>query len=1200
MNEILWVAVPGGKVVNGRATLRALCVPKLDTAAPQPLSAFGLLDWPATLAASTLTIERAHDANGAVSPVGGVTLSPQASSDVWRSFFGATTIVNPRAQRTYDAPSVDPTSTHAAKVTGNYKESAVAYATAAADPNLDVGAVVRGQYTQWADDAPADAQPGAIGPEDWQTPDFHRTVAFLREHPAVLKQLGLILEFSLAPDADWLTADGPQLIRLQCELGGNLPGEWDMVTPWTQFEFDEVHFVPAPKAGSDVRLGMVDLTGIKKTEAGAAAAASKTWSVVTFDVDAAVGRLRDGARSGGSSTDSPEGVSLPVLQSVGLTLLRHGRDELMKKQAETRHQNAGVSVSDRDPLTADELMLGYRVDIREGSTEGQTGEWFPLCARKATYTIGDRTIVAAQPEEGQVKANAAVIGTDMTMRANEILARWFGWSLVLPRPVFDHNGLRPSQATRPELPFDLDWTFTPSDLKMGRLRFGRGYQMRIRVADMAGGGLEFGDLPAGSNRDASDLILYRRHEPIAPPEFAPPKGAFMIGGGQLVTNPDALGPGGTIDCLVIRSDPKGDTPLDVEQFKIQHPDYPGNDSRILLPPPSSMSVAEQHGRFDDEVDDDGNPIDDATTLGWAQRAMAPPVATEDGDYNWLADPAAVSAMAFITDTADSPAPGEGTDSAWGPRWPDFDSKSLKLIPRTTAGDPVIEWASDGAAAAARNQLIVRLRPGEQCVLEISSRPDAQRIDEFEIKEWVPNAAETLVAEGRHPMTTPPRTVLLVHAVCKPMKKPAAALRVDRDVDATWAALADPGQPLFGVDRKSTGQVDVAARWREVGDREYTEDDPAPMVEEEVASLPVAVDADELSIFHQFADTRHRRVTYTLTALSRFRQFFNTGSDEDFQSGTTLTEVRIPSSARPPAPVVLAVSPSFRWDGSADLSAGPVARRRLCGRLRVEVARPWNASGEEERLAVVIASPGAVTEPPGGLTRISRDPIWDTTAAAGLAQGAMFAGAASDIAECLLAAADGGSEVKVLAVPYAAHFDASTERWYADVELPAAAAGSYSPLVRLVVARYQKESLPGCELSPTATTDFVPLMPDRTLSVQRVDGNLQILLQGLAPVGPRQNRVAAVIEQCTTQPGVDLSDLTSASPDLPGVWHRVGSSASGTLNAPLPPLAVPAAEGLLRLVVREIEDIEPAVPGAGGDSFADELRQRTVFVDVVRL
>jgi hypothetical protein len=62
----------------------------------------------------------------------------------------------------------------------------------------------------------------------------------------------------------------------------------------------------------------------------------------------------------------------------------------------------------------------------------------------------------------------------------------------------------------------------------------------------------------------------------------------------------------------------------------------------------------------------------------------------------------------------------------------------------------------------------------------------------------------------------------------------------------------------------------------------------------------------------------------------------------------------------------------------------------------------------------------------------------------------------------------------------------------------------------------------------------------------------------------------------------------------------GHSVSGALNAPLPPLPVPSTGGLLRVVVREIEDIDPAMPPTGDDSFAALLRQRTVFLDVVRL
>jgi hypothetical protein len=1195
MNEILWIAVPGGKVADGHATLRAIIVPKLGTGSSQPLSNFCLQDsnfclqdWPAVVSAMTFKVQFDTRPDPIV-----VTPAATASSEVWRLFFPPDTTVNPRQHRTY-VPRVTPTSQYAASIRGTYKESARAFA----DPAVNSEEKIRLQYArpEWAGEPPADP-PGSFGPEEWQIPDFHRTVSLLREHPVVLKHLGLILEFALAiGDIPQTTASGPQLVRLQCSLNGSLSDEWQMVTPATRFEFDAVHFLPAPGNGSDLSNGMLDLMGTQMIEPKLidtdapppAAGPPPRWSMVTFDTDGGVARLRDAARSGGASR-SAEGVSLPVLHSAGLALVRHGRGDLMTKRA------ANSSRAVKDELTADDLVLGYRVDIRE-----QDHEWFPLCERKATYQIGNIIIgTEKQVEEGHVKANAAVVGTDRVLRADEVLTRWNDWSLVLPRPIFDQHGSRPNGARRLALPFNFTFQFEPSDRKLGTLRFGKGYQMRVRIADMAGGGLEIGDI-TGSDR-ASGQILYRRHEPISPPEFAPPKGMFVFDAQANETrpNPAALGPGGSIECLVIRSDPgpPGSNGSDVEEFTAQHPDYPANDSRILLPPPTSMVLAEQHGRFD-RMDPDGHPVDDAVSFGWAQRAMAPPVATEDGLYSWLADPAAVGVMITVRPGADSPAPGASDNTPWQPLWPDFHPKFLRLQARET-GKKVIEWISANPNEP-KNVFVVRLKAGEEADLEITSYANAQKIDELEGQDWLQDQAESLISTGRHPMVTPPRVVRLVHAVRKPLAVPAATLGYHRAAGETSVVLTDPDRPLLAVDRKSTGQIDVSAHWDEFGDNETSKP-----VNEKVVSLKVDRDADKLpELCHQFGDTKHRRITYTLTALSRFPQFFNSGPDGDFQTEATLAEIRIPSSARPVPPVVLGVSPSFRWEGPSDLAVGPVQRRRRGGRIRVELARPWNLSGQEERLAIVTLPAAATTEESRRagehVTRVLRDPIWPTDPAVGVVRETMFANGVSDTDDCTLVE----TGQKVRAIPYAVHLDEDNDRWYADVELPEAAANSYAAFARLAVARYQKESLidpENLKLSPTVTCDFAQLMPDRTLSIQRADGGLQILLQGLGPLEPKHSRVTAVIEQCSAQLGMPVSDLTSAAPDLAGLWHRMaGQSVSGTLNAPLPPLVIPAAEGLLRVVVRETEDIEPAMAIDDNDSLAAELRVRTVFLDVIAL
>ena len=60
------------------------------------------------------------------------------------------------------------------------------------------------------------------------------------------------------------------------------------------------------------------------------------------------------------------------------------------------------------------------------------------------------------------------------------------------------------------------------------------------------------------------------------------------------------------------------------------------------------------------------------------------------------------------------------------------------------------------------------------------------------------------------------------------------------------------------------------------------------------------------------------------------------------------------------------------------------------------------------------------------------------------------------------------------VAYEAKFDASRQLWYADIQM--SPGPSYRPLVRLAVARYQPNSLPGLELSPAVATDLVQLLP----------------------------------------------------------------------------------------------------------------------------
>jgi hypothetical protein len=503
---------------------------------------------------------------------------------------------------------------------------------------------------------------------------------------------------------------------------------------------------------------------------------------------------------------------------------------------------------------------------------------------------------------------------------------------------------------------------------------------------------------------------------------------------------------------------------------------------------------------------------------------------------------------------------------------------------------------------------VELAPGDHVVVELSSTIRADNIDSFAINQMVgtpppdatPTAAQNAVVAGRHPMLTPPRQLELVHAVRRPLRAPAGAASADRPAGATYARILPSGDPLWHVHTPTTAQVDVQASWQEwtdaPGPAGLTVPVPSLAVSRGAASLP--------ELQQEFGDTKHRVVTYSLTAVSRYRDCFAPADPADgFRVSGQLSPVSIPNSARPAPPVVVATVPAFAWSETA--SAGALTRVRGGGRLRVELGRPWFTTGEGEAVGVVLW-PGQEAELPDELKAmvswLNRDPIHPTPAPPALATESMFAHPA-DTAQVQLAPS--GAMLHVLAYPV--FFDDG--RWYADIEMPGAAAASYSPFAQLALARYQKDSviqlrtMTDLRMSTVVRTDMVPVLPDRQLDVRQAGGALQITLSGLSRQGPSPNRVVASIERSdapsTAAAPVELTSLTLSPPGFP-VWTRVtGATVTGTTGQPLPALAVPADPGHLRLVIREVEELTPSIAGTGV-SAATELSQRTVYVDVVDL
>jgi hypothetical protein len=1193
MTRLLFVAAPNGFTATGLARIRVLVVPQLDGG---PLRDYGLQDWPATLTGTTLRV-RVKTAGRIRTAWSGPQHEPAARSEVWRAFFSGTAgIAAPWSATPAHPPDVVGTHDAAGAVLGTYRTStnelavappsaATAPGAAAApapgagpalDPRAGAEARLRRRIVAWHEPVPDSAvPPRAASPPLPPSPDFHQAVALLREHPAVLRELGLVFELAVDPAA--LAEDSTVETEDSTKDGA---ARWlsvlprsalpvPVTSPWSSYDLTPDAFwpAPAPESAGAMRHGVLNLSAAHVVAPAdpdpgvVAAGPAPAWAIATFDVQGAVQGLRDTARS--LAEDPDRTAALPGLRSAGLLLIRPDRQGDYRRRAASAGLRAAAP--DDQHLTAEELTLGYRVDIRDGNES----RWLPLCGRRVAYTVRepdstDVLTLGGAPyvaEEGHVKPFAAV-RQDGVLSADQVVLRWDGWSLVLPR--VDLTGAAPASTRDPAvpLPYDFRWEYAhpgddPAvDDRLPRLRFGTDYRLRVRLADVTGGGRPLADIEA--DEGASQAIVYTRHDPVRPPSLAGAQTSYA--------------PGSAIDRLVLRSD-EG---LTAEAFVLREPRYAEDEIRTLYRPSVSFEVAQQHGVFDP-------PASDEHTWTLARRTLDP---------FGLPDPAANGVMAHLPKAPGGLAESVGDFSTWRP-WPDSTPKSLVLKEETDPTRPRISahWDLD--------QLVVRLAKGEQATLELSSRILPGMQDNFAWGEWLVEDHVPLAdsMNGRNPVVTPPRVVEVVHAVRKPLAEPAWSLpaqAVTRPENATIAVL----RPTFvSLDTDSTGRIEISASWPECDDG--TTEVAGGIVHAQTLDRG---DPPRPEIRHEFGDTRHRTVAYSIRAISRYRHYFH-----DDEPDAAFVRVRaqpdavnILSSARPSAPEVVGTVPSFHWH--TEVRPGIVERVRSA-RIRVELARPWYRSGEGERLAVVAAvqDPPATTAQPGE-SELSRDPIVATGAPPRFPRAASFSAAA-------------GPPVRVTAVewerlvdvvPYEVH--PAEDHWFADVAIVMSAdsavkstssdASSYRPFVRLGVARFQPDSLPGLSLSPIVATELVPLLPDRRLTVERGDGNVLVTVTGPGPNPP--NTVEITVETCDAPVEPQLVDLVQlpggGNDDRVPVWRATTPAPITVAVGATATVAVPTGPAQVRLRIREVDPIE----AAGGSPDPRELTDRTVFFDVVQV
>jgi hypothetical protein len=388
--------------------------------------------------------------------------------------------------------------------------------------------------------------------------------------------------------------------------------------------------------------------------------------------------------------------------------------------------------------------------------------------------------------------------------------------------------------------------------------------------------------------------------------------------------------------------------------------------------------------------------------------------------------------------------------------------------------------------------------------------------------------------------------------------------------------------------------------------------------------------------HVFNDTRRRKVAYTAVATSRYREYFPSDADQlaagleplGFQRHSEPVIVDVPASARPAAPGVAYVVPTFGWQRQSETNLKRSVR--FGGGLRVYVDRPWFSSGEGELLGVALWNyqNGSLDESnrdkfKSYFTQWGMDPIWKSANLSYVPSTYNFPdnvafdfGVALEERNARLANGDPG-RVDVAGFPVT--YDPERQKWFADLTLRTNT-DTYMPFVRLALVRYQPHALADAQISRVVLADFAQITPDRSVLLTidpQTPRRLRVVVSGIAPIGPEavvkaEPQPAQVAERPTqirvrvqVDEGQIVSDLGWRDVDDPSIVQI-----SPLFDGPYPnqpylamwvgtvTFAQVSPAGKYRLLIEEYEYISSRYTVANGRR--NEQAGRLIFLETIDL
>jgi hypothetical protein len=422
--------------------------------------------------------------------------------------------------------------------------------------------------------------------------------------------------------------------------------------------------------------------------------------------------------------------------------------------------------------------------------------------------------------------------------------------------------------------------------------------------------------------------------------------------------------------------------------------------------------------------------------------------------------------------------------------------------------------------------------------------------------------------------------------------------------------------VTAVDVPSTLKLELMARWDEALDngvdapsrqsyatlayrRDVATDEKDPTFIDRPWSWNLGDDhpgGNYLLPFHEFRDTRHRRVSYRTVATSRYAEYFGPGDPGDAGRFTQVSEastLEIPASARPAAPKVLRIVPSFRWDEQVD-AQGVRTRTRRAG-VRVVMDRPWYSSGDGEQLGVMLLAADPNPSPPPPPPDPGPEP------GPGPLPFAVLSGPIAPAVAPLVTQWGNdptvvvGPDLPAPLMPTPAQFGNGVAvaygQWFADIDIDPGAADL--PFIRFALVRFQANAVVDSDgdqrVSNVVLADCLQLAPGRSVSIvaDTADASaVRLTLDGAAFGTDAAMRWSATVQ----------ADCGSAQAPL---WLEFGETA---LVPRMPTrLSLPFARGTrpMRVVVREFER-RRADALARADITQDRGVERLIYADVIHI